>query len=319
MTERATNDAQEVLRRLIAAAGLPPPVSVRPVDDGGNGLDNRLTTAELADGRLVVLRQSRMASGSPRRRIEFLRANGITTPQQHASDDEGAALWEYIPGRTLAEAVAAGTADATVWRRTGAALAEVHSVRFPRSLEGAIETDSLPLRAVDPVERLHEGLATSGAWVEQHRPHLRAALGQVSRFITDRANEIRAERPSVLHGDINLLNIIVTDDSAQLIDWDFPRVGQPLAELSALDEHAYLHGLDGLPSAFFEGYGQPVPGDLLLAYRIVGCLGWLASDDWTEWDADSGLPDAARSRLNRWHQRLLDWCDRIPDLMTALR
>ena len=60
------------------------------------------------------------------------------------------------------------------------------------------------------------------------------------------------------------------------------RLGLPvgpvsLAELSAL-EHAYLHGLDGLPAAFFAGYGE-VSARLVLAYWIVGCIGWLSGDD----------------------------------------
>jgi len=309
----------EVMDRLIAASGLPAPVSVQTIDSDGNGLDNRLMMAELTDGRMVVMRQSRVATTSPRRRVDFLRANGINTPKLFASDDAGAALWEYISGQTLADSVANGTADRTAWRRTGAALAELHAVTFPASLEGTIDADSLSLRTTDPVESLLDNLAASGPWVEKHRPRLRGALEHVRCFIADRATQIRTARPSVLHGDVNLLNIVVNEDEARLIDWDFPRVGQPLAELSALDEHAYLHGLDGLPSSFFEGYDRPVPRDLLLAYRIVGCIGWLASGDWEEWDRAPELPDAARSRLDKWHQRLLDWSIGIPEVITTLR
>ena len=67
----------EVMDRLIAASGLPAPVSVQTIDSDGNGLDNRLMRAELTDGRMVVMRQSRVATTSPRRRVAFLRANGI--------------------------------------------------------------------------------------------------------------------------------------------------------------------------------------------------------------------------------------------------
>lgn len=141
----------------------------------------------------------------------------------------------------------------------------------------------------------------------------------VRRFITARADDIRAVRPAVVHGDINLLNIIVTPDlSAKFIDWDFPAVRYPMDELSALDEHAYLHGMDGLPPSFFEGYGAIVPADLLLAHRIVGCIGWLSSDDWTNWEADRDMPFAARARLHRWHERLMVWGRSVPSRVQAL-
>ena len=143
------------------------------------------------------------------------------------------------------------------------------------------------------------------------------ALDRVATFVAAHATEIRAEAPAITHGDTNLLNIIASDRAVQLIDWDFPMVRYPLAELSALDEHAYLHGLDGLPGAFFSGYGQ-VSAELLLAYRIVGCIGWLSGDDWDEWNADPNLPEVARTRLQRWRHRLLEWAKATPVLSTAL-
>ena len=56
----------------------------------------------------------------------------------------------------------------------------------------------------------------------------------------------------------------------------------------------------------------------LLAYRIVGCIGWLSGDDWDEWNADPNLPEVARTRLQRWRHRLLEWAKATPVLSTAL-
>jgi len=319
MDDGDSGGAPAAMHRLIAAAGLPAATSVQPLDGDGYGLDNRLTRATLADGRGVLLRQSRLPTAPVQKRIEFLRANGITTPELYACDNEGSSLWEYVPGRTLADAVADGTADDAVWRRTGAALAEVHAVRFPASLNGSIGTDSLTLRPVDPVDELRGRMAAAQRWLEQHQPRTLASIEELTRFVSAHASEVRYERPAVVHGDINLFNIIVNDEAVRLIDWDSPAVKQPLRELSALDEHAYLHNLDGLPPSFFDGYAYPVPRHLLLAYRIVGCVGWLASDDWAEWRSTSELHAATRSRLEHWHQLLLDWCDRIPDLVATLR
>jgi tRNA A-37 threonylcarbamoyl transferase component Bud32 len=316
--EDSPTDALNVLRRLASNAGLAVVTRAAPFYLQAYGLDNRLTRAVLADGRAVLLRQSRILLGSPRKRVEFLRRNGIPIPQLYAADDAGNSLWEFVPGRPLADLVDQGAADDSVWRRTGAAMAAVHAVEFPAPLQGPIGLDSLELRPLDPVDQLQTDIASGRCWAEQHRPHLVDVLDTVAVHIAAHAERIRAERPAVTHGDVNLLNIIAGEDSVRLIDWDSPVVRYPLAELSALDEHAYLHGCDGLPAAFFSGYNREVPGDLLLAYRIVGCIGWLSGDDWSEWRSDSSLPIAARHRLNQWHALLLTWADQTPDLMDKL-
>ncbi len=319
MNDDPPRRSREALNRLVAAAGLPSVTSVRPINGDGDGLDNHLVKAELTDGRAVVLRRSRVESASPESRIGFLRANGVTTPELYAADGEGVAKSTEAVREAYRAQVETGTATDTVWRRTGEALAEVHGVVFPAPLQGPIDVAALTLRPVDPVEELHTALHESAAWGEREHADGLEALRRVEAYRPDLAAEIRAERPTVTHGDINLLNIVVTDDEAvRLIDWDFPTVRYPLAELAAFDEHAYLHGLEGLPRAFFEGYGRAVPADLLLAYRVVGCLGWLSSDDWREWDETPDLPGPARARLRAWHERLLAWADRLPDLGKAL-
>lgn len=285
------------------------------LDPDSYGLDNRLTRCVLRDGNEVLLRQSSVLLHSPKIRVDFLRGNGIPVPRLYAADDTGNALWEFVPGRTLADVVAAGAADDTVWWRIGAALGAVHAVSFPARLQGPIGLNALKLRFRDPVEQLHHDIDDVRDWVTQHRPALTSALDRVSDLVEARAALIRAERPSVTHGDVNMLNLIVGDHEVQLIDWDFPMVRYPLAELSALDEHAYLHGIDGLPAAFFAGYGREVSPELLLVHRIVGCLSWLSGDDWALWEADPDLPAPARERLDRWHMRLLAWADRIPDVI----
>jgi len=143
-----------------------------------------------------------------------------------------------------------------------------------------------------------------------------AAAGSGGPF-SQRTQPRSEPKPSRSRGDTNLLNIIASEQAVHLIDWDFPMVRYPLAELSALDEHAYLHGLDGLPAAFFAGYGE-VSAGLLVAYRIVGCFGWLSGDDWDAWNSDPSLPVLARIRLHRWHRRLEEWAKATPGLSAAL-
>jgi Phosphotransferase enzyme family len=174
------------------------------------------------------------------------------------------------------------------------------------------------LHPLDPVDQLLSKINFSTSWVTHHRPNALPALGRLTDFVWRRVGEIRAERPCLVHGDANLLNIIVGDDQVTLIDWDFPGVRYPIDELSALDEHAYLNGAEGLPAAFFDGYGRDIPRDLLLAYRMVGCLNWLSSDDWDQWAHDSTVPAPARNRLALWHDRLVEWVDQMPQLSDLL-
>ena len=116
----------------------------------------------------------------------------------------------------------------------------------------------------------------------------------------------KVHRVGLLHNDVNLHNVIVGDGTATLIDWDNPGQGNPLDELAAFEEHLYLHGTV-LHQAFWTGYGHtPDPG-LLRVHRIAGCIGWLASEDWQEWEADRTLTSANLARVRNWRRLLAEW------------
>lgn len=117
----------------------------------------------------------------------------------------------------------------------------------------------------------------------------------------------RIHRIGLLHNDVNLHNVIVGDDgAATLIDWDNPGQGNPLDELAAFEEHLYLHGT-GLPQEFWDGYGHTPDPFLLRLHRIAGCVAWLASDDWREWEADRALRPEQRERVRNWRRLLAEW------------
>ncbi|GAB2835361.1 lipopolysaccharide core heptose(II) kinase RfaY [Lentzea nigeriaca] len=110
----------------------------------------------------------------------------------------------------------------------------------------------------------------------------------------------------LLHNDVNLHNIIVSDDRATLIDWDNPGQGNPLDELAAFEEHLYLHGVE-LPQSFWTGYGHRPDPNLLRTHRIAGCIGWLASEDWQEWEDDGTLPERKKEMVRNWRKLLAHW------------
>ncbi|MGI5506988.1 lipopolysaccharide core heptose(II) kinase RfaY [Lentzea sp. CA-135723] len=116
----------------------------------------------------------------------------------------------------------------------------------------------------------------------------------------------KIHRIGLLHNDVNLHNIIVNDGEATLIDWDNPGQGDPLHELAAFEEHLYLHGTV-LPQAFWTGYGSTPDPDLLRVHRIAGCIGWLASEDWQEWEDDRTLSADKLARVRSWRRLLAKW------------
>lgn len=308
-----------MLSRLVSEAGLPPIVEATRIDDQGFGLDNVLTRATLEDGTEVLLRFNPAEKRAPRLRALFLARHQVGAPRLYASDDEGTSLLAFVPGRSLAEQIADIGADDQVWKRAGAAFARVHAVKFPAPLQGEFGANELVLTPLDPADQLHGNLDSVQPWVREEQRHILPAVDSLHQLIDRYAAEIRSETPCLTHGDANLLNVIVNEDAVTLIDWDTPAVRYPLDELSALDEHVYLcDGGAGLPPAFFSGYGRDVSVDLLLIYRMVGCLGWLSGDEWSDWAADKALPPSARHRLKRWHGRLLRWTQQIPDLTRAV-
>ncbi|MEV6239773.1 lipopolysaccharide kinase InaA family protein [Lentzea sp. NPDC051838] len=117
----------------------------------------------------------------------------------------------------------------------------------------------------------------------------------------------KVHRVGLLHNDVNLYNIIVgADGKATLIDWDNPGQGNPLDELAAFEEHLYLHGTV-LPQAFWTGYGYVPDLNLLRTHRIAGCIGWLASEDWREWEDDRTLSPHLLARVRNWRRLLARW------------
>lgn len=116
----------------------------------------------------------------------------------------------------------------------------------------------------------------------------------------------KIHRIGLLHNDANLYNIIVSEHEATLIDWDNPGQGNPLDELAAFEEHLYLHGT-ALPQAFWTGYGTKPDLNLLRVHRIAGCIGWLASEDWQEWEDDKTLRPELLERVRNWRRLLARW------------
>lgn len=117
--------------------------------------------------------------------------------------------------------------------------------------------------------------------------------------MVDRAAAALRAAPSALgHGDINMWNIIVSEDRVTLIDWDWPVICDPACEIALIDKHAWLFNARGINPAFFDGYGTPPAEPNTTLHRVVQTINWVGSADWEEFER-SGLPAEQIARLRR--------------------
>lgn len=310
------------IRDLVANAGLPGIQHLEALTDGP-GMDNKLSLVTLTNGEQVLGREPLVADElrDQAPRMAFLAQHDIGAPVVYATASDGSSLVEWIPGVSLADHLAASdtTADPEdiVWTWLGTSLAAVHTVRFPQPLQGLVGSTELTLKPQDPVDHLHEALTRARRWIAQRGAGLTDVPDRLARLLNGHAAAIRAEHPCLLHGDNNLDNFIVTERNVRIIDWDYPKVGYPLTELSALDEHAYLNGMPtGLPDNFWRGYGRTYPDELILLYRAIGCINWLAGDDWNGFQNDPTISDPMKRKLHQWHGLLTSWTDTLPEQLS---
>ena len=200
----------------------------------------------------------------------------------------------------LATLIKTGRCTDATWQSVGNAFRRLHAARFPSSLTGQFENGRIVLTPHDPVATLHghlEGLP-------EVLPEAMKYLPRVHDLIDDEADLLRSTPTCILHADVNTENIIVGTDATTLIDWGNPLIGDPRAEVSALDEHVYLAGGGELPAAFFTAYGVSRADLRLTVHRLTGSIFWLRADDWNQW---ADLPPELAVRIQGWRTALLNY------------
>jgi aminoglycoside phosphotransferase (APT) family kinase protein len=309
-----SSQPREVLARLLREAGLPAAVSIERLS--GRGLDHEIYLAGLSDDSRVVLRCHRPGEALEATRAAFLESHGVPCPRLLAEDSE-AGLYEFAPGTLLGDLIETGQCTADHWRAVGAAFQRVHAVRFPSGLAGEVGPGSIVLRPADPVAELHQHLEQCNEGLQLRSPSAISHLPELHRLIDLAAAPLRTATTSLLHGDINMWNIIVSDERALLIDWDQPRVGGPAKDVALLDKHASLFNGQGLDPAFFEAYGHRAEPNTAV-YRVVETLFWAASADWEAFATDA-FPVEFRIRTQSWLQTLLAYIVDLPAHLDRLR
>ena len=307
------NATRSTLEALVRDAGLPAVTATSRLV--GRGLDNRIYAARLADGRQVILRLRADGAASEAMRAHLLAAYQLPVPRLLGARGN-ASLYAFAPGTTMGDAVESRTATANSWALVGRAYRQVHDVRFPHLIEGTVGPAAMTLWPIDPVGQLHETVDRAAAGLERLLPQTVALLPEIHRLIEGAAPSLRGAATALLHGDVNMWNILIAPDRATLIDWDGPVIGDPARELALPDKHASLFNGKGLPRAFFNGYGRgPVEPNTSL-HRLIGTVAWLTSDDWADFER---LDPDLRARTRGWFRDLLAWAARLPEHVERLR
>lgn len=289
-----------LLPELVAAAGLPAVANAAPIT--GHGFDHVILLATLTDGRRVVLRhRASDPHPLPTLQAQFLADHDVPAPRLLGGNDE-ATLYEYAPGEMLSTLAAEGRMTNDAWRSLGTAMRRLHAVTFPAKLSGVFGPDGLTLAPADPVAELHETLTAAEEYLRTHLPEVVPHLPHAHALVDAHARSLSGPT-SLLHFDMNPSNIIIGPTETLLIDWGDVHVGDPAAEIAALEEHIYLIDRTAqLPDPFYEAYGPRA--DKVDVWRLCGALGWYAGGDFEEFEA---LEPDLRAKAHRWRSGLASY------------
>ena len=304
-----------LLAELLRQAGLPPAASLSPIR--GRGFENEIHRVTLSDGQDVLLRRYPAQREPEQRRAAFLKEHGAPAPMLLASTPDGA-LYEFVQGSLLGDLIESGRATDTTWRLVGEAFRRIHQVEFPSGLYGEIRPDQVVLQLNDPVVQMHRWIDEALPGFHKRLPAMIEHMPALHELVDSAGNALRAAPSALGHGDINMWNVIVSDDRATLIDWDSPIVCDPSMEIALLDKHAWLFDDGGIGPGFFEGYGKPATEPNTSLYRIVHTVNWAGSSDWEEFER-SGLPPEQVERTRQWLGVLLAYAENITTHIERLR
>ncbi|MBA2442462.1 MAG: phosphotransferase [Rubrobacter sp.] len=186
------------------------------------------------------------------------------------SDRHRLLVFEWLPGRSLSEALLEPGLHPDELSTVGAALAELHSQEPGRLARPGRGDEAETLRAV-------------ACGIGHLSPHLAGLSGDLARLISGTLTGLPpAGRP--IHGDFDAGQVLLSGETITLLDLDRAVRGDPAEDLGLFAAHLERGVLDGdlhpdraesFREALLEGYrystGRPVP-DRVGVYTAAGLL-----------------------------------------------
>lgn len=207
--------------------------------------------------------------------LRVLAPLGLPLPSAHAlvhlgvpPDDEAWVVMDALPGNPLKD----GEESPALMRSLGRALAKIHRCPVPAGWSGG-GGDPFAWR-VEMIEGwIRDAERTPGR--EKDIEELRSRL----RAIADlRAHEPAPVPPTVIHGELNYMNILVVGTEVSgIVDWTGGGVGDPRQDVANVVRYKNWERFDTdeLVLALFEGYGTPPPArDVLTFFWRLGGVLW---------------------------------------------
>ncbi len=153
-----------------------------------------------------------------------------------------------------------GGPGADLLRLAGSAIAEIHSI-VPKTSSGLV-----PVTAADHLAQL---IDPGPARLAEHVPHrARVIAAAVEQVEGCDQRWRRVGRPSVIHRDLHLRQLVPSGDRMGIVDWDLAAVGDPVFDIAYLLTYLETHDADpdgSRAAAFVAGYGAVEHGAAVLA------------------------------------------------------
>ncbi|GAB2537633.1 phosphotransferase family protein [Nocardia heshunensis] len=282
-----------------------PDLAVTEISAGPTSYSNRLWHADSDIGPLLVRIPGRTTDPEDlRASVEATRIAseaGIPTVHYHAFAATTrfglpVLVQHLTPGENATTALRAGRGNiAEVAAQLGAWIGRLHTIR--RDTIGSVLDPNGPVDWADVVrERVRDTLRTLPAGA------LPAAASDIERaFAVVVAASGPPERPSLLHGDLYLDNVLVTDEKPTvLLDFEHARFGDRFTDFGKLTELVF-EWWPGSEEPFLQAYSEYFPSEPADAARLQLGNGLYALTQigyFARWQPD--LVPFYRSRLADW-------------------
>lgn len=212
-------------------------VNIIPINEGCRTTNYIIQTREVNNKYLLKIFFS--AEQNHKKEVKLLDklANDICVPvpriykfnKHEIIEDKEYAIYQYIDGKTIGQAIYDGCAlEENLIREVARSLAKIHSYKFDKA--GYLDENLNIVKELPPLNLWYQDII---------RDRTKNRLG---KSITDKINHIVKENEKVLikidedirlvHGDFQGTNILTTDGRlAGILDWEFAMAGHPLSDI----------------------------------------------------------------------------------------
>jgi thiamine kinase-like enzyme len=264
--------------------------------------ERRYVARLCGQGTAIVLKlHDQNGYGAAGIRLRAFTSRGVLRLARCLGHSDSVAAWafEWVPGVSLEELLAAGQVERDTIARVGTALAELHAQEPPNLPRRTPEMDSVALtRVAESIAFFHPDLADR---VRALAHRLASTLESV--YPTDRP----------LHSDFNPTQVLIDGANVTFLDFDRAARGDPALDLgnflACLEERALAGHLgteiQSLRRALIQGYGNASDRSLPIRVRLHTAAALLRRmDPFRYWQPRQLRPEHSSCWAAHWPRRV---------------